>query len=790
MPRNCLLASYTVASKAAVSHFEFSDAAAFGFTLSSIVPWKKSAFFDPILFDNFSFRSFRFASSASLYYRGNTDRAPACKLSYHNVPRGLRCPVVFFRITNRYNPFKLVTESFSSTFSSSYVALTKSGQFNLHLDSDPSVMSTQLVGIWVSGMTSVMDPRVWAVCLRFLLSQQCSQCRPMDSTVLSSDTSMFLVFYGAVADRPSCFEVDWVNLGPDGVATANAEISNDRIEKLLQFNVYTGSEKILHSPFSTPGNAKDHVLLMNIAPAGGYSLSVPSRVTEHHTPSHTRPDTNETIPKRPTEHNSTLLSERHESQPQPSVSDYLSFVPEFNVPDASLLLEEGVTISDVQPNGLSANLWTSFPADVSKLDTPAVDSLASDSVPRPLPSSQALAVHDKVVHPMVHRKSFYTIDEHDVSGTYDPVRYKEVSESSSIAASHPSCSSANSPAPNQPASGATNSKSPEHNRSAIHTILASLPASQLKRLEKMISGLLDKKGQSKSVPLSSAKSNGIVCGESSSIHPSHLVDAAVNTSKVFAGDPALSSHGRQQRFTDDQTCIRSNSKRSDDQPHIRPLPTAPSAGSNCSHASVSTRSLRVVSSSIEENKQPPRPIRTLAELRPMLRLQSNTNAHSSPSLNSRDPEADKYSMLLANIKCVLDRHSSGTSPVSKSASVAGTRATTAIHTERPPPQAIVTEWGDSVCDYPLHRFPLLNSHHTANPLAHSRSCQSLPSEPLGSITHRSSARDRVTGWLHAGTSIESVVQRGTRAYEEHESTQLSDETLISRLLFPTPCGQK
>ncbi|CAI2738438.1 unnamed protein product, partial [Dicrocoelium dendriticum] len=162
----------------------------------------------------------------------------------------------------------------------------------------------------------------------------------------------------------------------------------------------------------------------------------------------------------------------------------------------------------------------------------------------------------------------------------------------------------------------------------------------------------------------------------------------------------------------------------------------------------------------------------------------------SPSLNSRDPEADKYSMLLANIKCVLDRHSSGTSPASKSASVAVTRATTAINTERPPPQAIVTEWGDSVCDYPLHRFPLLNSHHTANPLAHSRSCQSLPSEPLGSITHRSSARDRVTGWLHAGNSIESVVQRGTRAHEEHESTQLSDETLISRLLFPTPCGQK
>ncbi|CAI2738359.1 unnamed protein product, partial [Dicrocoelium dendriticum] len=299
-------------------------------------------------------------------------------------------------------------------------------------------------------------------------------------------------------------------------------------------------------------------------------------------------------------------------------------VPEFNVPDASLLLEEGVTISDVQPNGLSANLWTSFPADVSKLDTPAVDSLASDSVPRPLPSSQALAVNDKVVH----RKSLYTIDEHDVSGTYDPVRYKEVSESSSIAASHPSCSSAKSPAPNQPASGSTNSKSPEHNRSAIHTILASLPASQLKRLETMISCLLDKKGQNKSVPLSSAKSNGIVCGESSSIHPSHLVDAAVNTSKVFAGDPALSLHGRQQRFTDDRTCIHSNSKRSDDQSHIRPLPTAPSAGSNCSHASVSTRCLRVVSSSIEENKQPSRPIRTLAELRPMLRLQSNTNAHS------------------------------------------------------------------------------------------------------------------------------------------------------------------
>ncbi|CAH8648599.1 unnamed protein product [Heterobilharzia americana] len=70
-----------------------------------------------------------------------------------------------------------------------YMNLTESGQISLHLDTDPTVLSSSPIGIWISGIKNACDFRVWKACLQFILASNAQ----MNS---ENDASMLLGVYG------------------------------------------------------------------------------------------------------------------------------------------------------------------------------------------------------------------------------------------------------------------------------------------------------------------------------------------------------------------------------------------------------------------------------------------------------------------------------------------------------------------------------------------------------------------------------------------------------------------
>ncbi|XP_043820728.1 SCL-interrupting locus protein isoform X2 [Dromiciops gliroides] len=81
-----------------------------------------------------------------------------------------------------------------------YLTMDETRKLLLLLESDPKVYSLPLVGIWLSGITHIYSPRVWAYCLRYVFSAA------IQERVFSESGSFVIILYSLTHKEPEFYE--------------------------------------------------------------------------------------------------------------------------------------------------------------------------------------------------------------------------------------------------------------------------------------------------------------------------------------------------------------------------------------------------------------------------------------------------------------------------------------------------------------------------------------------------------------------------------------------------------
>ncbi|XP_053549483.1 SCL-interrupting locus protein [Bombina bombina] len=81
-----------------------------------------------------------------------------------------------------------------------YLTMDQTRKLLLVLESDPKVYTLPLVGIWLSGVTHIHSPQVWASCLRYMYSSSITE------RVLSESGSFLVVLYSLTHKEPEFYE--------------------------------------------------------------------------------------------------------------------------------------------------------------------------------------------------------------------------------------------------------------------------------------------------------------------------------------------------------------------------------------------------------------------------------------------------------------------------------------------------------------------------------------------------------------------------------------------------------
>ncbi|XP_036609281.1 SCL-interrupting locus protein [Trichosurus vulpecula] len=81
-----------------------------------------------------------------------------------------------------------------------YLTMDETRKLLLLLESDPKVYSLPLVGIWLSGITHICSPRVWAYCLRYVFSAA------VQERVFSESGSFVIILYCLTHKEPEFYE--------------------------------------------------------------------------------------------------------------------------------------------------------------------------------------------------------------------------------------------------------------------------------------------------------------------------------------------------------------------------------------------------------------------------------------------------------------------------------------------------------------------------------------------------------------------------------------------------------
>ncbi|MBN3279993.1 STIL protein, partial [Polyodon spathula] len=81
-----------------------------------------------------------------------------------------------------------------------FLTMDQTRKLLLVLESDPKAYTLPLVGIWLSGITHIHSPRVWACCLRYLFSSS------LQDRVVSEGGGFLIVLYSLTHKEPEFYE--------------------------------------------------------------------------------------------------------------------------------------------------------------------------------------------------------------------------------------------------------------------------------------------------------------------------------------------------------------------------------------------------------------------------------------------------------------------------------------------------------------------------------------------------------------------------------------------------------
>ncbi|XP_025960382.2 SCL-interrupting locus protein isoform X3 [Dromaius novaehollandiae] len=86
------------------------------------------------------------------------------------------------------------------TYKCGYLTMDQTRKLLLLLESDPKAYALPLVGVWLSGVTHICSPEVWACCLRYLFSSS------IQERVFSESGSFLVVLYSLIHKEPEFYE--------------------------------------------------------------------------------------------------------------------------------------------------------------------------------------------------------------------------------------------------------------------------------------------------------------------------------------------------------------------------------------------------------------------------------------------------------------------------------------------------------------------------------------------------------------------------------------------------------
>ncbi|XP_063795664.1 SCL-interrupting locus protein [Pseudophryne corroboree] len=148
-----------------------------------------------------------------------------------------------------------------------YLTMDQTRKLLLVLESDPKAYTLPLVGIWMSGITHIHSPQVWASCLRYMFSSSVKE------RVLSEGGSFLIVLYSLTHKEPEFYEcVPCIGHDPLGFQLMTCEDGlhlfknvESTKQSYLQYELNTPSQDSEASLFNEV--SKTTLLKQNVSPS-------------------------------------------------------------------------------------------------------------------------------------------------------------------------------------------------------------------------------------------------------------------------------------------------------------------------------------------------------------------------------------------------------------------------------------------------------------------------------------------------------------------------------------------